>query len=167
MLGHLKNSTDLENHIEDQKDGNKDNEDNDEERSDKDKESDSNVRLSGTSITNSIYHMDNTQVIFNPKSFKILYVINSENCFYRKLALTRAKHSHKAVSRRKTGDFNRWHSKWLKQHVSEIQHTNLNEWFMGKSDGLVNNKTHKVIKSDQDKTPYRTFYKFKAEIIKD
>ena len=35
--------------------------------------------------------MENTQVTFNPKNFKILYVINSENCFYRKLALTRAK----------------------------------------------------------------------------
>mgnify|MGYP003305111703 CR=1 FL=1 len=52
--------------------------------------------------------------------------------------------SHKAVSRRNTGDFNRWHSKWLKLHVSEVQHTNLNEWFMGKSDGLVNNKTHNI-----------------------
>ncbi len=41
---------------------------------------------------NSVYHMENTQVTFNPKNFKILYVINSENCFYRKLALTRAKH---------------------------------------------------------------------------
>jgi len=103
----------------------------------------------------------------NPKNFKILYVINSENCFYRKLALTRAKHSHKAVSRRKTSDFNRWHSKWVKEHVSDIQETNINEWFMGKSDGLVNNKTHKITKSDQDRTPYRTYYKFKAEIIKE
>ena len=75
--------------------------------------------------------------------------------------------SHKAVSRRKTSDFNRWHSKWVKDHVSDVQHSSINDWFMGKSDGLVNNKTHKVIKSDQDKTPYRTFYKFKAEIIKD
>ena len=55
----------------------------------------------------------------------------------------------------------------MKDNVSEAQHSSINDWFMGKCDGLVNNKTHKVIKSDQDKTPYRTFYKFKAEIIKE
>ena len=75
--------------------------------------------------------------------------------------------SHKAVSRRKTSDFNRWHSRWVKDHVSEVQHSSINDWFMGKCDGLVNNKTQKVVKSDQEKTPYRTFYKFKAEIIKE
>ena len=75
--------------------------------------------------------------------------------------------SHKAVSRRKTSDFNRWHSKWVKEHVSEVQESSITEWFMGKCDGLVKNKTQKVVKSDQDRTPYRTYYKFKAEIIKE
>merc|ERR1712088_633255 len=134
-----------------------------EKRCNKDKESSTNKRLQN----NTVYNTDNTQVTFNPKNFKILYVINSENCFYRKLALTRAKHSHKAVSRRKTSDFNRWHSKWVKEHVSEVQESSITEWFMGKCDGLVKNKTQKVVKSDQDRTPYRTYYKFKAEIIKE
>jgi hypothetical protein len=115
------------------------------------------------------------KAVKNGLHFKKLYIVYQfctylfplENCFYRKLALTRAKHSHKAVSRRKTSDFNQWHSKWLKQHVSDAQHSSITDWFMGKIDGLVHNKTHKVIKSDQDKTPYRTFYKFKAEIIKE
>ena len=38
-----------------------------------------------------VFHEDNLQCKFNPRNFKILYVINSENCFYRRLALTRAK----------------------------------------------------------------------------
>ena len=38
---------------------------------------------------------------------------------------------------------------------------------MGKCDGLVKNKTQKVTKSHQERTPYRTYYKFKAEIIKE
>lgn len=38
-----------------------------------------------------IVYEDNLQCKFNPRNFKILYVIDSENCFYRKLALTRAK----------------------------------------------------------------------------
>ena len=74
--------------------------------------------------------------------------------------------SHKKVSRRKTGDFNKWHSKWVKKHVSDSQQSSLNEWFMGKCDGLVPNKTHKVTKADHEKTPYRTYHRFKAEILK-
>jgi len=113
-----------------------------------------------------VFHEDNLQCKFNPRNFKILYVINSENCFYRRLALTRAKNSHKAVSRRKQGDFGKWHSKWLKSHVAESSQTSINEWFMGKCEGLVANKTHKVTKADLESTPYRTFYKYKAEIVK-
>ena len=37
---------------------------------------------------------------------------------------------------------------------------------MGKCDGLVPNKTHKIVKNNLDITPYRTFYKYKAEILK-
>ena len=74
--------------------------------------------------------------------------------------------SHKAVSRRKCGDFGKWHQKWLKTNVAESSQTSINEWFMGKCEGLVANKTHKVTKADLDSTPYRTFYKYKAEIVK-
>ena len=42
-------------------------------------------------INSNVVLEDNLQCKFNPRNFKILYVINSENCFYRKLALTRAK----------------------------------------------------------------------------
>jgi hypothetical protein len=38
-----------------------------------------------------VIHEDNTQCQFNPRTLKILYVINSENCFYRRQALNRAK----------------------------------------------------------------------------
>lgn len=74
--------------------------------------------------------------------------------------------SHKAVSRRKCSDFGKWHSKWLKSNVSDSSQTSIQDWFMGKCEGLVANKTHKVTKADLDHTPYRTFYKYKAEIIK-
>ena len=74
--------------------------------------------------------------------------------------------SHKKVSRRKTGDFNRWHSGWLAENVSESAHSAVADWFMGKTEGLVPNKTHKIVKNDHDKTPYRTYHKFRADIIK-
>ncbi len=37
-----------------------------------------------------VVYEDNTQCHFNLKNFKILYIINSENCFYRRFALRRA-----------------------------------------------------------------------------
>ena len=40
---------------------------------------------------NGVIYEDNSQCQFNPKDFKILYVIHNENCFYRRLALRRAK----------------------------------------------------------------------------
>lgn len=122
--------------------------------------------LFGDKCKDGVVYEDNLQCKFNPDNFKILYVINSENCFYRRMALTRAKNSHKAVSRRKASDFGRWHSKWLKSNVSESSQTSINDWFIGKCEGLVANKTLKVTKHDLDHTPYRTFYKYKAEIVK-
>jgi len=124
------------------------------------------IRSSGGHGGPDVMYEENTQCIFNPKNLKMLYVINSENCFYRKLALTRGKTSHKAVSRRKTSDFNKWHSKWVKKNVSESAKANIEDWFMGRSDGLVPNKTHKITRADPERTPYRTYYKFKSELLK-
>ena len=50
--------------------------------------------------------------------------------------------------------------------MSDSSKTSINEWFMGKCDGLVPNKTHKIEYKNLEITPYRTFFKFKAEILK-
>ena len=50
--------------------------------------------------------------------------------------------------------------------MSDTSQTSINEWFMGKCDGLVPNKTHKIVYNYLEITPYRTFFKFKAEILK-
>ncbi|XP_059085243.1 paired amphipathic helix protein Sin3b-like [Tigriopus californicus] len=122
--------------------------------------SSSSSRLSDNGIT----HVDNTQCKFNPKTFKRLYVINSDSWFYRKLALKRAKQTHKKVSRRKTEDFNRWHLSWVADHVSASQQTRVSDWFMGHIDGLVPNTTHKEVKNYLERTPYRVFHKYHAEV---
>ena len=54
----------------------------------------------------------------------------------------------------------------MKSHVSENSQTSINEWFMGKSEGLVPNKTVRITRADPDRTPYRTFHKYRAEILK-
>ena len=115
-----------------------------------------------------VINEDNTACVFGggKGGQKLLFVLNSEHCFYRKLALTRGKASHKAVCRRKHGDFNRWHVKWASKHVSDAQREHTENWFMGRSDGLVPNKTHRITRADGEKTPYRTYHKYKSEIIK-
>ena len=110
-------------------------------------------------------HQDNLQCQFNPKSLKMLYVIHSENCFYRSGSLSRARQSHKRVSRRKFADFERWHRDWLEENATEEQRSATGEWLMGRAPGLAPNKTSKVVKSDQDAIPYRTYHKFKAEVV--
>ena len=71
------------------------------------KEEDGSEEDDDRSDVDEVYNEDNSACVFDRKSQKLLFVLNSENCFYRKLALTRGKQSHKAVSRRKHGDFNR------------------------------------------------------------
>ena len=63
-------------------------------------------------INSNVVLEDNLQCKFNPRNFKILYVINSENCFYRKLALTRAKNV-SFNNHRKTS--------WLDEKIQELQ----------------------------------------------
>ncbi|CAB4054036.1 SIN3A [Lepeophtheirus salmonis] len=67
-----------------------------------------------------VVYEDNMQCNFNPRSFKVLYVIKSENCFYRRLALRRAKESHKTVSQRKSKGFSKWHSGWIEKKCFRV-----------------------------------------------
>ena len=125
---------------------------------------------------------EKTQCRFDPSSLKILYVINSENCFYRKKALQRAKsvrlinfeiygsksyfsfQSHKLVSIRKTKDFSSWHKQWLVKNVTQESHQDINNWFLGHSDNLLPNKTRVIIINDDKRSPYHQLTKYKCEI---
>ena len=72
--------------------------------------------------------------------------------------------SHPELCKRKYKDFNRWHSNWASQNVTEGQQTAHSEWMLGRTEGLVSNKTHRLTISEPNKTPYRTYTKFKAEV---
>jgi len=114
----------------------------------------------------SIMFEDNTACNFNPKSLKILYVVNSENYIYKRRSLLRAKQSHPELCKRKFRNFSRWHSGWSAENVSESQQNAHNEWMMGRGEGMQINDTKRIQHSDQSKTPYRTFTKFKADMGK-
>ena len=58
-------------------------------------------------------------------------------------------------------NFCRWHEAWAEANVSEAQSRSVEDWFMGRCEGLVPNNTRRVTKADPDTTPYRTFHKYK------
>ena len=73
--------------------------------------------------------------------------------------------SHKNVCTRKHRDLSSWHAKWAEENVSEEQSSKTADWFMGRCEGLVRNQTTKVVKNWAEKAPYRTFHKYRAELI--
>jgi hypothetical protein len=38
------------------------------------------------------------------------------------------------------------------------------DWFMGRTEGLLGNKTTRIARNDLERTPYRTFFKWRAEV---
>jgi len=103
----------------------------------------------------------NASCVIN-SDYKILWVVNSENYIYKRNALNRAKETHSSVCCRKYKQWNKWHADWAAQHVSEAAQSKHNDWMVGRVEGLRNNKTHRLTVSDLNKTPYRTFTKFKV-----
>lgn len=73
--------------------------------------------------------------------------------------------SHKEVSRRKHSSFQRFHSVWAEQNVSESQRKDANDWFMGHCEGLVAHETTKIASSDhQNKKPFRQYHKYRVTV---
>jgi paired amphipathic helix protein Sin3a len=104
---------------------------------------------------------DNSSCVINT-DYKILWVVNSEHCIYKRNANYRAKKTHPAVCVRKYKAWGAWHGAWVAQHVTEAQQTKHSEWMLGRVEGLRPNKTHRLQFSDLSKAPYRTFTKFKV-----
>merc|ERR1719273_1020667 len=85
-----------------------------------------------------------------------------KNYIYKRNALNKAKQTHPLVCTRKWKQWSAWHQGWAANHVSEAQQSKHNDWMLGRVEGLRPNKTHRLTLSDLNKTPYRTFTKFKV-----
>jgi len=99
---------------------------------------------------------------------RIVWVVNSENYIYKRNSLNRARQTHPDVCTYKYRKFNTWHSEWAAKNVAATAGSHTADWFMGRTEGLSANQTTKVtVNADVKKIPpYRTFYKFKAEMLK-
>ncbi|XP_062846055.1 paired amphipathic helix protein Sin3a [Trichomycterus rosablanca] len=71
------------------------------------------------------------ECLFKLNSYKMVYVIKSEDYLYRRTALSRAHQSHQQVSTRLHQRFQSWLDVWRKDHVSEEQAAQNGRWLMG------------------------------------
>ncbi|KAM6060832.1 paired amphipathic helix protein Sin3a isoform X2 [Aptenodytes patagonicus] len=82
--------------------------------------------------------LDKLECKFKLNSYKMVYVIKSEDYMYRRTALLRAQQSHERVSKRLHQRFQAWVDKWTKEHVSREMAAETNKWLMGEGlEGLV------------------------------
>jgi len=119
------------------------------------------LNLSDSAILTPWEEANNASCVINT-DYKILWVVNSENYIYKRNALNKAKQTHPLVCTRKWRQFSSWHQTWAASHVTEAQQAKHNDWMLGRVEGLRTNKTHRLTLSDLNKTPYRTFTKFKV-----
>ncbi|XP_062998812.1 paired amphipathic helix protein Sin3a isoform X1 [Elgaria multicarinata webbii] len=75
---------------------------------------------------------------FKLNSYKMVYVIKSEDYMYRRTALLRAHQSHERVSKRLHQRFQAWVDRWTKEHVTREMAAETSKWLMGEGlEGLV------------------------------
>lgn len=106
---------------------------------------------------------ENTQCKFNLNSFKMVFVMNSESYLYKRMALKRAKQSHKKVTTELNTKFRRWHRNWSKEHVSEDMQMESTAWMMGRCEGLVPNRTQMRCDNDPCRPPYYPYNRYRVE----
>ncbi|NXU44768.1 SIN3A protein, partial [Drymodes brunneopygia] len=82
--------------------------------------------------------LDKLECKFKLNSYKMVYVIKSEDYMYRRTALLRAQQSHERVSKRLHQRFQAWVDKWTKEHVPREMAAETSKWLMGEGlEGLV------------------------------
>ncbi|XP_077324912.1 paired amphipathic helix protein Sin3a isoform X3 [Lithobates pipiens] len=82
--------------------------------------------------------LDKLQCKFKLNSYKMVYVIKSEDYMYRRTALLRAQQSHERVSKRLHQRFQTWLNKWNMEHVSREMAADTRKWLLGEGvDGMV------------------------------
>ncbi|XP_072527230.1 paired amphipathic helix protein Sin3a isoform X2 [Salminus brasiliensis] len=82
------------------------------------------------------------ECMFKLNSYKMVYVIKSEDYMYRRTALSRAHQSHQQVSTRLHQRFQAWLDTWRKAHVTSDMATDNHKWLMGdRQEGLRPCKT--------------------------
>ncbi|KAK2144293.1 hypothetical protein NP493_4262g00000 [Ridgeia piscesae] len=110
--------------------------------------------------TENLNILENTECKFNVNSFKLVYVVNSESYLYKRMALKRAKETHKKVSLRLHNKFQSWLDGWAQENVSTEQSKACTDWLMGDVDGLKESTTKRVDLHPSERAPFCPYNKY-------
>lgn len=76
--------------------------------------------------------------------------------------------SHPSVTLRLSERFKYWLKEWVSENVSDTQHKQCMDWLMGRSEGVVPNRTRVLTDNDISRTPYTSYNRYKVDqLVKD
>ncbi|GIY36696.1 hypothetical protein CEXT_216131 [Caerostris extrusa] len=96
---------------------------------------------------------------FNLNSYKMMWIMDSESCLYRKKSLTKSQLSHKRVSLRLHKRFDKFHQQWLKRNVDDAQEKRCRNWLVGDCEDSVPTTCLSI--DNPNKSPYRLFNRYR------
>ncbi|XP_067652996.1 paired amphipathic helix protein Sin3a-like isoform X1 [Haliotis asinina] len=132
------------------------------EEKEKEREKDESVRTEAQA-SEDMDILDSTGCKFNVNSFKMVYVVNSESYLYKRMALQRARESHKRVSLKLHEKFMIWVNKWRKENVSPELETLSSQWMMGKGEDMRPCKTTCAKTYYPDRAPYYQYHRYSVD----
>jgi len=115
-----------------------------------------------------IHIMDNTECKFKVNSFKMFYVVNSESYLYKRLALQRARESHRTVSLAMHKKFLSWVDSWLNKNTDSKSRSMCDSWLMGTDEDMDIKECTTRLSQDNDisKTPYFTYSRYIVRAVR-
>ncbi|CAH0550046.1 unnamed protein product [Brassicogethes aeneus] len=94
---------------------------------------------------------------------KIMFTFNKDSYIYKMSAFSRARKSHPTVTKLKASRFRAFLKEWAVENVSDAQSRDCAEWFMGRGDGFVPNRTRLHCDNDCARAPYVPYNRYRVE----
>ncbi|XP_077996855.1 paired amphipathic helix protein Sin3a-like isoform X2 [Glandiceps talaboti] len=105
----------------------------------------------------------NMECKFNLNSYKMVYVVNSEDYMYRRSALKKARESHPVISSKLHKRFRRWLCTWEEDNISQEQRAACKDWLLGRFEDIKDCETIETIV----KTPCFDYCRYHVDYPKD
>ncbi|KAK4884156.1 hypothetical protein RN001_000427 [Aquatica leii] len=106
---------------------------------------------------------DETQCKFNSGDSKMMFTVNKDSYLYKHCAFKKARKSHPSVTKRLGIRFRSWLKRWTSVNVSDSQHKQCTDWLMGRTEGVVPNRTRVVSNNDLTRSPYSPYNRYRVE----
>ncbi|XP_033219948.1 paired amphipathic helix protein Sin3a-like [Belonocnema kinseyi] len=100
-----------------------------------------------------------------PLDYRLFFIMNEGEFYYRYKALARSLESHPLVTKSKNAKFHQWFASWTRENVSEEQHKICQDWLMGRYENLIPHRTRVVTDNNQTRTPYRQYNRYRVDYL--